>query len=56
MEDYKSLAAIAALPQWPVRLWSFLKSAKVSKINVFKGKISELIRGGELYGKLLFPS
>jgi hypothetical protein len=22
MEDYKSLAAIAALPQWPVRLWT----------------------------------
>jgi hypothetical protein len=23
MGDYKSLAAIAALPQWPVHLWVF---------------------------------
>jgi hypothetical protein len=33
MGDYKSLAAIAALPQWPVRLWVPIKtySSKFTK-------------------------
>jgi hypothetical protein len=36
MEDYKSLAAIAALPQWPVHLCLELIHRNQQKISMFR--------------------
>jgi hypothetical protein len=36
MGDYKSLAAIAALPQWPVRAWRSLENVINLHLPTFK--------------------